>query len=306
MNYREDERQRAIQLRDELFRDPGDGFYKNIKRDFVLSKPDLNIWTGIREDAIDYYKKYKISWWDSGDEPTGHLLSSQIACLNHLYFLRQREDAATLILRNINHKIQKALIIDTGFVEFEKVGSKKLGGEKHLTRGANCTSIDALMLGEDIYGKRILFLIEWKYTETYSSESKLKGVSGERRLKAYKELLSADNCPIAIENHEHLYYEPFYQLMRQTLLGCEMVKRNEYNASDWIHIHVIPDKNKELKSNVTSPRLKNNGNNIEEAWKSVLKEPDKYISIDPKKLLLPISDCPDTKSLLLYLEKRYW
>ena len=304
MKYREEQRQRAIKIRDKLFKDPGDGLYKNKKRVFVLSKPDLNLWSGIREDAIDYYKKYKISWWNSGDEPTGHLLSSQISCLNHLYYLRQREDVSTLILNNINNKIQRALKIDTGFVEFEKVGSKKLGKEKHLTRGANCTSIDALMLGEDKYGKRTLFLIEWKYTETYGSESKLKGGSGERRLKAYKELLQSEDCPISIDNHEYLYYEPFYQLMRQTLLGWEMVKRKEYNSDDWMHIHVIPDKNKELKNKITSPGLQ--GDNIEEAWKSVLKESDKYISVDPIKLISPIRYCQDTKALLTYLENRYW
>ena len=36
MNYREEQRERAIKLREELFRDPGDGLYKNIKREFVL------------------------------------------------------------------------------------------------------------------------------------------------------------------------------------------------------------------------------------------------------------------------------
>ena len=304
MNYREKQRQRSIKIRDELFRDPGDGLYRNIKREFVLSKPDLNLWTGMREDALDYYKKNKISWWDAGDEPPGHLLSSQIACANHLYFLRQREDAVTSVLKNINNKIQKAIKIDTGFVEFEKVGSKRLGKEKQLTRGANCTSIDALMIGENIYGKRILFLIEWKYTELYGSESKSKGKSGEIRLKAYEELLHSDGCPINAKNIKDLYYEPFYQLMRQTLLGWEMVKRKEYKVDDWLHLHVIPNENKELKNTITSPCLK--GKNMEEAWKGVLIDPNKYISIDPEELISPIKDCLDTKSLLTYLEKRYW
>lgn len=304
MNYREEQRERAIKLREELFRDPGDGLYKNIKREFVLSKPDLNLWTGIREDALHYYKQNKITWWDSGDEPTGHLLSSQIACINHIYYLRQRQDASTLVLRNIENTIQKAVKIDTGFVEFEKVGSKKLGKEKHLIRGANCTSIDAIMIGENIYGKKILFLIEWKYTESYGSESKLKGESGKRRLEAYKELLYLKDCPISVSNIEALYYEPFYQLMRQTLLGWQMVTRKEYECEDWVHLHVIPDDNKELKNTITSPYLK--GSNIEEAWKSVLIEPYRYISIDPKKLIYPIKECLDTKSLLTYLERRYW
>jgi len=296
MSYREEQRERAVRLRDELFRDPGD--------DIVLSKPELNLWAGVREDALEYYKQNKIRWWGSGNNLTGHLLSSQIACLNHLYFLRQRQDASTLVLRNINNTIQKAIKVDTGFVEFEKVGTRKLGKEEHLTRGAYCTSIDALMIGENIYGVKILFLIEWKYTELYGSVSKLKGRSGERRLEAYQELLNSKDCPIKVSNKEALYYEPFYQLMRQTLLGWQMVTRKEYDCEDWVHLHVIPDENEELKNTVTSPDL--NGSNIEEAWKSVLVEPNRYISIDPKKLMLPIKDCFDTKSLLTYLEKRYW
>ena len=122
MSYREEQRTRAIKLRDDIFRDPGDGLYKNIKREFVLSKPDLNIWAGIREDALKYYKQNKITWWDSGDEPTGHLLSSQIACINHLYFLGQRQDLASAILHNIDNTIHKSVLVDTGYVEFERVG----------------------------------------------------------------------------------------------------------------------------------------------------------------------------------------
>ena len=173
----------------------------------------------IREDAIDYYSENKISWWDTRKEPTGHLLSSQIACLNHLYFLRQRNDLSTLILKNIYPDIQKANIVDTGFVEFEKVGRERLGKEEHLTRGINCTSVDAMMNCADDNGKGILILIEWKYTESYSSESKLKGESGKIRLHAYEELLTDKDCPIMNNKIEGLFYEPFYQLMRQTLLA---------------------------------------------------------------------------------------
>jgi len=219
MNYEKKQREKAIQIRDELFHDPGGGIFKNKPWPFILSKPELNLWSGIREDALNYFKSNHISWWDSGKEPTGHLLSSQIACINHLYFLRQRQDLATLILRNIDISIQQAISIDSEFVEFEKVGIEKLGKEKHLTRGANCTSIDAMMVGEDIYGKRILFLIEWKYTESYTPESKLKGESGQRRLEAYESLLKNSDCPIIHKNIKDLYYEPFYQLMRQTLLA---------------------------------------------------------------------------------------
>ena len=304
MSYKEVQKEKAIKLRDEIFRDSGTGLFKKIPREFVLSEPELNLWEGIRADAIEYYKDNQISWWESGDEPTGHLLSSQIACINHLYFLRQREDLATIVLSQIDSQIQKALIIDSGYVEFEKVGSINLGKEKSLTRGANCTSIDAMIMGENIYGERTLFLIEWKFTESYTNESKFKGLSGERRIDAYKDLLKNPECPIIHENIKDLYHEPFYQLMRQTLLGWDMVTRKEYNAKDWVHLHIIPEDNIELKNKITSPGL--SGRNIEEAWKSVLKYPDKYIMKSPDEFLLPIIKGRDTRSIILYLRKRYW
>ena len=199
MKYREIQREKVVQFRDQLFGDPGDGIYKGIEREFVLSNPYLNLWNGIREDALQYFRDNNISWWDSGSTPSGHLLSSQIACINHLFFIREHLDLATSVLKGVNPKINRALKVDTGFVEFEKVGENRLGKEEHLTRGANCTSIDAMMLAEQNVGKRILVLIEWKYTEYYSSESKLKGDPGTKRMNAYQDLLNNPECPIEVD-----------------------------------------------------------------------------------------------------------
>ena len=304
MNYKKEQKDKAIKLRDEIFRDPGGGIYKKKPRPFVLSQPELNLWPGIREDAIDYFKDNQIEWWDSRENPTGHLLSSQIACINHLYFLRQRPDLVTPILQRINAKIHHACFIDSGYVEFEKVGSEKLGKEEHLKRGIYCTSIDAFMVGEELSGKRVLILIEWKYTESYSSDSKSKGKSGKTRMEAYKDLLRHEASPITHKNIPDLYFEPFYQLMRQTLLGWEMVGRNEYGDEDYIHLHIIPTKNNKLKSTITSPGLL--GNNIEEAWKSTIRDPNKYIVLDPKEFLEPIFKRVDSLSITSYLKKRYW
>ena len=56
-----------------------------------LAVAALNLWAGIREDALGYFEANRISWWKGAqDRPTGHLLSSQIACVNQLYPLRQR------------------------------------------------------------------------------------------------------------------------------------------------------------------------------------------------------------------------
>jgi len=56
MNYEKKQREKAIQIRDELFHDPGGGIFKNKPWPFVLFKPELNLWSGIREDAIEYFR----------------------------------------------------------------------------------------------------------------------------------------------------------------------------------------------------------------------------------------------------------
>ena len=263
MKYIEKERLKAINIREGIFGDPGNGLFFGKEREFVLSEPELNLWEGIRQDAKNYFQKNGISWWSGNGEPSGHLLSSQIACLNHLYHLRQRKDCADKIVQNLDNSITESQIVDSGFVEFEKTGKNKLGNELSTQRGANSTSIDGLMIGKKINGDKILILIEWKYTESYSPNPLLISNSGKDRLEVYQELLENPDSPIKTDDFRDLFFEPYYQLMRQTLLGWTMTKNKEYEISDWMHVHVIPNENKELKERITSKNLK--GKNLEES-----------------------------------------
>ncbi len=108
---------------------PGGSLFRNSEREFVLSNSALNIWAGVREDAIAYFNRHEIPFWDSvKGGPTGHILSSQIACINHLYFVRQRKDIATAILQNVDNNVKSALLLedgaaDHGYVDFEVIGS---------------------------------------------------------------------------------------------------------------------------------------------------------------------------------------
>jgi hypothetical protein len=304
MKYREKQREKAIKLRDEIFKDPGDGAFGGHNYKFVLEDPYLNLWAGIREDTLDYFKRNNVSWWRSDDKPTGHLLSSQVACLNHLYYLRQRKDLATAVLKNIDRRIVDAEIIDDGYVEFEVNGKENYLNERQHARGEYSTAVDALMVGKKADGKNVLVLIEWKYTEYYD---KGKGLLIPER-EIYIPLLTHFNSPVkqdfAKEKFEPLYYEPFYQLMRQTLLGWQMAEHGEYNSNEYIHLHVVPKENLELRDRNTSPNLK--GEDMVSAWQSVLKEPLRYKLLSPQEFFEPLKKEKDTQSLLQYLERRYW
>ena len=284
-NYYEEQKKRAIQTRDEIFADPGEE-----KNPHVLKNPAKNLWDGIRKDAIDYFEKNKIAWW-GGQGPTGSLVSSQIACLNHLYPLRQKEDLATLLLKGIDGRIKKAVKADDGFVEFEAIGKKGYLNEgKERSRGTKITSLDAIMVGEKGDGKNILFVFEWKYTEEVSEDTKNGDYFNETRNTRYMELLRNQKS-IKTDNIKEVYRgESNYQRMRQTLLAEEMVKAGEYNCDEFIHLHVIPDANKEWKT-------------VCDQWKQLLVNPEKYKVISPEKLFKPIEN---ENELIAYLRKRYW
>jgi hypothetical protein len=128
------------------------GLFSGIPREFVLSEPAANLWEGIRDDAIEYFARNRIAWWGGeGDEPTGHLLSSQVSCLNHLYAIRQRPDLANAVLRAIDAEVLEAEVVDDGYVEFEVIAEHSYLGESPFSRGKYCTSIDAFMIGR-IFG----------------------------------------------------------------------------------------------------------------------------------------------------------
>src|SRR5690606_36069886 len=133
--------------------------------------------------------------------------------------------------------------------------------------------------GKKQNGEKVLILIEWKYTESNTNKSLLMSNSGKNRLEVYQELLDNPDCPIKTTDFKDLFFEPYYQLMRQTLLGWTMTRNKEYGVSDWLHLHVIPTDNKELKEKITSKNLK--GKNLEESWRLQLKNPERYIVISP-------------------------
>jgi len=302
MNYREEQRKRAVSTRDDLFKDPGAGLFFGKARDFVLKDPSLNLWAGIRDDAKEHFASNGIAWWKSTEaEPTGHLLSSQVACVNHLYPLRQRGDVATSVLRHIEPTIVEALPVGDGFVDFEYIGSRQYLKEPAFTRGANCTSVDAVMRGMTADKAVILLLIEWKYTESYSPVNRYI----PQRSEVYDPLISSMDGPIVKDvTPQALYYEPFYQMMRQTLLAWQFEKHSELGCTSCLNVHVIPNGNKVLKKTITSPGL--HGADIHKAWRTILKAPEKYVVIDPEEMLRPAYELPDTKSWLSYLEARYW
>ena len=297
--------------------DKGNGYFMGKARPFVLKDGMNNLYEPIRNDVIRYFKDNEISWW-GGDKPSGHTLSSQIACLNHLFAIMNDHDAVLAMLNGVRDEFEKVLRVECDanpqYIGFEVVSKEDPLNEKASTRGSNCTSVDAFIHAKHRDGSIWLIPIEWKYTEHYANQDKSnedrqgeeKGSNGkgQERVRRYSALTDASLQLKSLDSYYgSIYYqEPFYQLMRQTLWAENVVKLKEekLKADNYMHLHVIPSANKDLLDKKYSA----SGMGMEETWRSMLCDQSKYIIVDPQKLLEPIKD--KYPELASYLEKRYW
>ena len=93
-----------------------------------------------------------------------------------------------------------------------------------MSRGANNTSIDALVVARGSRG-RTAYLIEWKYCEEYLHPAdKGLGSPGTTRRSRYAPLFAAADSPIeGAAVLDEFMFEPFYQIMRMHLLAAKML-----------------------------------------------------------------------------------
>ena len=327
MNYKQSQYLRQINVlasHPELFDyDKGNGYFRNKKYPFVLAKGINNLFEPIRDKdkVLQYFKVNGISWW-GGYKPSGHMLSSQMACLNHLFFIREDDKAVLELINNIRPGLHFTKVLpltldkDQKYIAFEAVSKYDHMNEDGPTRGANCTSIDALIAAVSDNGERWLIPIEWKYTESYpptdksqeDNPDKPKGnkLRGEKRLKNYSGLINSSKYLLPYDDYveKPYFYEPFYQMMRQTLWAEQMIEHKDIEwikANHFLHIHVIPSAN----SSLLNKKYKCTDKQMEESWKSHLLL-DCYQTITPEKLLSPLKGNDDYSELINYLQIRYW
>ncbi|WP_282039348.1 PGN_0703 family putative restriction endonuclease [Saccharicrinis aurantiacus] len=284
------------------------GNYKSLI--FVLQDGKNNLFNEITEDAVAYFKENDIAWWgDNEFYPPGHILSSQIQCLNYLFALRKDKDMVLRLAQLFNANISDILPInqdkDGGYIAFEfTYNNAELLNEKEANakRGKYCTSIDAFMIGM-CNDEKILIPIEWKYTESYpNSDNKAKEPGkGQTRQERYNQLIESSKqlkTPKQFENCLY-YHEPFYEIARQTLLAEQIVKSGM--ADDFLHVLIIPEANSELLYN--SHQCENSG--LEKLWNNQLLNPEKFKVVDGRDILSLIKKNPNYKNLYNYLNARY-
>lgn len=330
MTYKEKQYKRQVDVLGEHSEwfggDTGNGIFKGKERKFALQDGVNNLFERIRpeteDNVVSYFKKNGISWWN-GDGPTNHLCSSQIACLNHLFLLRHDKEAILAIAQAVDPEFDDVIevsgdVYDPAYISFEVVSSRDYLNESKtgkLTRGSQCTSIDAVIIAVKD-GKRILLPIEWKFVEEYAREDKSLGSHGEERRRRYFDsglVVKSEQLKSVERPHGSIYFqEPYYQLMRQTLWAEQCIKNHDKvvnGAEDFIHVHVIPKENDSLRD-IHFDEKWDNGQGMVSNWKAMLKHPEKYVCIDPKDLFKNIFENENLrekcKDLLEYLVARYW
>lgn len=314
----------------------GNGNFKGKAYPFVLQQKNsvfTNLYEPIRSQAMSYFGENKINWW-AGKLPTGHILSSQIACVNHLLALRKNSRAVLALINGVCNQFKEVLPIpcdtDESYIAFEAVSKVDHLNEEGPTRGSNCTSVDALVYAVDNNGEKWIIPIEWKYTESYddcnSADKSNEGITykketdpkkkpkGEVRLERYSKLIEHSDqlrsIPAFVNADTYqlqgsiYFFEPFYQLMRQTLWAEQMIEHKEtedIKADHYMHLHIIP----KLDSDLLDKKYRTSkGNNMEDTWRACIVDQSKYVIVDPRQFMSPVKDM--YPELWDYLSKRYF
>jgi len=302
-----------------------DGMYKGRLRPFCLpvDHAEENLFPGIRETAPAYFSKFEIKWHDGhAGKPSNYLCSSQVCCVNFLFPFHDQPNALAKLLRPVFPDLARMLQIENEqYAAFEWIGQENYLREKiwrngKRTRGANFTSADAAVMFERTDGTRQIVLIEWKYTEAYNSKQSLAiAKSGTDRREIYRWLYDRSDCPLnknvlpsfdAFDAFDALFYEPFYQLMRQQFLAHEMEKAHELCADRVSVLHIEPAHNTDFQR-ITSPRLECLGDTVVGVWQRLVTASDRFTSIDTETLFGPMVTKPmaEMQAWADYIRARY-
>jgi hypothetical protein len=295
------------------------GVFRKRPRDFCLPRAcaEENLYDEIRLAALGYFAAYGVMWHQGQRcKCSNHLCDSMVSCVNFLFPFADKPEALATLLRSVFPSLRRVLPMEESglWMAFEWIGLENYLGElvrgnRGRTRGANFTSLDAAVCFEDASGRIQIALIEWKYTESYRRSSKARGKSGAKRQRIYCSLFEAPDSPIdstKVPDYLDLFYEPFYQMMRQQLLAREMEKAHELGAEVVTVVHVSPAKNTDLQR-VTSPGLSSLGGSATEVWKSLLRTPGRFIEVHTEDLLraFDVSAFPALTGWHGYVESRY-
>lgn len=295
-----------------------DGEYRTRIRRCCLprSRAGENLAPEIREMILEYFARHEIKWHDAQDRrPSNHLCDSQVCGVNFLFAFADKPDALATLLRPLFPTLRSMLPIeDDLYVACEWIGAENylrelISRNGKRTRGANCTSADMTVRFVHLDGRTQVVLIEWKYTESYYPSPLHVAKSGRKRTDIYQHLYDLKDCPLdhaLVAEFGNLFYEPFYQLMRQQFLAHEMERAHELGADIVSVLHVAPRHNKDFLR-VTSAALVGMGDSAIDVWKKIVRDQSRFASVYTEDLFgkFPVAEYPALKNWWEYIQARY-
>lgn len=295
------------------------GLYRSRMYPFCLPLEfaGFNLFAEIRSEALDTFNRLGIIWHSSALQglPSNHLCSSQVFAVNLLFpFIHRPEALADLLRPHFPDLARMLPVEDESYIAFEWIGPynylgevPKIGSDRR--RGAGNTSIDAAMIYEATDGRRVMILMETKYSESYGVSYKRFRSDGTDRVACYRDLYYAGNSPIditVVPKIETMLFEPFYQLLRQQLLATRIIETGIPDVDRVLVVHVYAKANRELTA-VTPPALRQFGRDAYDVWRHILVDPSTFVPLPVEDLFrtAPVVAYPELEPWALYLSQRY-
>ena len=296
MTFRTREASRIYGLRAELFSSAACASLLDDKHHLGAAFQNENIYSGFRQDALEFFKARRIKWHGSGSCDTS-IVSSQTACLNSFFPFMSDPVALKGWLSKLYPDIDEVLPISSKleppltsgrqpYVTFEWIGEKNYLNERWGSRGQNCTSVDVMFRFRTVANKTHIVIAEWKYCES-DEKAKYQHISnsGTDRVATYRPHLDACGCQMSLGNirFENLFFNPIYQFMRQQLLASAMEREREMDADIVSVLHVAPRANDGLLNLALSQKVAP-GTTVGEVWSTIAK-PGRFKSVATEDLI---------------------
>lgn len=258
-----------------------------------------NLLPDARDTALQRFAAAGIPWHAGTPQgPSSHLLSSQVQCCNALAPLVDRPEALRAWLGTV---LPVAEVLPFGdplcpedHVVFEWIGHDNPLGEwprSGGTRGSRNTSADAAVRYRTPEGSVELALIEWKYTESYPTDTPLSGGPGvlKQRHARYRPRFDEADGPLldGVVPYEDLFVEPLYQLFRLQLLAH--VTERQGHAERVRVVYAAPSRNTELWSSLPRMSHRRAGgraiHDLRDLWPHLLRRPDRWAWLNTDDLV---------------------
>lgn len=209
----------------------------------------------------------------------------------------------------------KKLADDTiPFLAFEWIGKRNYLCEHNWgTRGANCTSADFAFRFRRNDGQIQLVLGEWKYTEEYGKSPRKDSKTLSTQMGIYRIAFGRwQGDRPDFPEYRAFFVEPFYQLMRQTLLAQEMERARingggEMEADIVSVLHISPEANVGFSTNFQAAKaLADYGSTVGAAWTKLVGD-DRFLALSTESFLSVIDQAApeDWQPWREYLLSRY-